>query len=121
MNGKLRDECLNLHWFRSLRHAREQISAWRRHYNAVRPHSALGYLSPMEFLTITAAPSLGLLRAPRRRSSPNPIRRIPVHLGPDPGERSGKGQRVAKSGNQAISLNSHSARLMCSLAIARFR
>jgi putative transposase len=57
-NGKLRDECLNLHWFRSLRNARGEIGAWRRHYNAERPHSALGYLSPMEFLSTTAAPSL---------------------------------------------------------------
>ncbi len=57
LNGKLRDECLNLHWFRSLRHAREEIGAWRRHYNAVRPHSALGYMSPMEFLETTAAPT----------------------------------------------------------------
>ena len=57
-NGKLRDECLNLHWFRSLRHARDEIAAWRRHYNAERPHSALGYLPLMEFLSTTAAPSL---------------------------------------------------------------
>ena len=56
LNGKLRDECLNLHWFRSLRHAREEIGAWRRHYNAVRPHSALGYMSPMEFLEAAAQP-----------------------------------------------------------------
>jgi putative transposase len=34
-NGKMRDECLmNLHWFRSLRHARYEIAEWRRHYNA---------------------------------------------------------------------------------------
>jgi putative transposase len=57
-NGKLRDERLNLHWFRSLRRARDEIGAWRRRYNAERPHSALGYLSPMEFLPTTAAPSL---------------------------------------------------------------
>jgi len=55
LNGKLRDECLNLHWFRSLRHAREEIESWRRHYNTERPHSALGYLSPMEFLMTNAA------------------------------------------------------------------
>lgn len=58
LNGKLRDECLNMHWFRSLRHAREEIAAWRRHYNTERPHSALGYLSPKEFLNLTAAPPL---------------------------------------------------------------
>ena len=57
LNGKLRDECLNLHWFRSLRHAREEIGAWRRHYNAVRPHSALGYMSPMEFLETKTPPT----------------------------------------------------------------
>ena len=57
-NGKMRDECLNLHWFRSLRHTRDEIAAWRRHYNAKRPHSALGWLSPLEFLTTTAAPAL---------------------------------------------------------------
>ncbi|MBL3607187.1 integrase core domain-containing protein, partial [Rhodovulum sulfidophilum] len=43
-NGKFRDECLNLHWFRSLRDAREEIRRWRSHYNTKRPHSALGYL-----------------------------------------------------------------------------
>ncbi len=55
LNGKLRDECLNLHWFRSLRHAREEIERWRCHYNTERPHSALGYRTPMEVLTTYAA------------------------------------------------------------------
>jgi putative transposase len=61
LNGKLRDECLNLHWFRSLRHAREEIELWRHHYNTERPHSALGYRSPMEFLNINAATAPELL------------------------------------------------------------
>ncbi|MBL3608360.1 integrase core domain-containing protein, partial [Rhodovulum sulfidophilum] len=60
-NGKFRDECLNLHWFRSLRDAREEIRRWRSHYNTKRPHSALGYLSPTEFLTKTTAPALETL------------------------------------------------------------
>ncbi len=60
-NGKFRDECLNLHWCQSLRHAREEISRWRHHYNTVRPHSALGYLSPTEFLTKTTAQALETL------------------------------------------------------------
>ncbi len=60
-NGKFRDECLNLHWFRSLLHAREEIGRWRHHYNTARPHSALGYLSPTEFLTTTTAPALETL------------------------------------------------------------
>ena len=54
-NGRFRDECLNLHWFRSLRHARDEIARWRAHYNTKRPHSALGYLSPKEFLTANLA------------------------------------------------------------------
>ncbi len=58
LNGKLRDECLNLHWFRSLRHARDKITAWRHHYNTERPHSALGYMSPKEYLAQITAPSL---------------------------------------------------------------
>ena len=60
-NGKLRDECLNLHWFRSIRHAREEIARCRHHYNTERPHSALGYLSPQEFLMKTTASALETL------------------------------------------------------------
>jgi len=48
-NGKMRDECLNEHWFMSLGEARETIEAWRRDYNEVRPHSALGNRTPHEF------------------------------------------------------------------------
>jgi transposase InsO family protein len=36
-NGRLRDECLNEHWFTSLAHARTVIEAWRREYNEERP------------------------------------------------------------------------------------
>ena len=52
-NGRLRDECLNEHWFPSLGQARHTIEAWRRDYNAVRPHSALGDLPPEEFEQLT--------------------------------------------------------------------
>jgi putative transposase len=45
-NGRLRDECLNQHWFRSLADARQIVEEWRLDYNHVRPHSALGGLSP---------------------------------------------------------------------------
>ena len=48
-NGKFRDECLNEHWFLSMRHAREIIDAWRQEYNDERPHSSLGYLTPNRF------------------------------------------------------------------------
>jgi putative transposase len=48
-NGKLRDECLNMEWFRSRREAAAIIESWRQHYNQVRPHSSLAYLTPHEF------------------------------------------------------------------------
>ena len=49
-NGKFRDECLSLEWFRSRAEAKVIIETWRRHYNEVRPHSSLGYLTPNEFV-----------------------------------------------------------------------
>ena len=48
-HGKFREECLNQHWFLKLDDARETIEDWRIDYNQVRPHSALGYLTPEEF------------------------------------------------------------------------
>ena len=54
-NGKMRDECLNEHWFISLREARETIEAWRRDYNEVRPHTSLGNRTPQEFTGTGAA------------------------------------------------------------------
>ena len=48
-NGKFRDECLSLEWFRSRAEAKVIIETWRQHYNEVRPHSSLGYLTPNEF------------------------------------------------------------------------
>jgi putative transposase len=48
-NGRLRDECLNEHWFRVLQQARDIIAAWRPDYNEQRPHSALCYLTPAKF------------------------------------------------------------------------
>lgn len=48
-NSRLRDECLNEHWFLSLADARHIVEAWRTDYNQTRPHSSLGNLSPEEF------------------------------------------------------------------------
>ena len=48
-NGKFRDECLSIEWFRSRREAVVLIEAWRNHYNEVRPHSSLQYLTPTQF------------------------------------------------------------------------
>ena len=48
-NGRLRDECLNQHWFLSLDEAQAVTEAWRDDYNRVRPHGALGNQTPFEF------------------------------------------------------------------------
>jgi putative transposase len=48
-NGRLRDECLNEHWFTSLAHARAVIEVWRREYNEERPKGSLGGLTPAQF------------------------------------------------------------------------
>jgi putative transposase len=50
LNDKIRDECLNEHWFGSITEARTIVEDWRQDYNHVRPHSALNYLTPMEFV-----------------------------------------------------------------------
>jgi putative transposase len=47
-NGRLRDECLNQHWFLSLPDARRTIEDWRRTYNTARPHSGLAGCTPLQ-------------------------------------------------------------------------
>ncbi len=54
LNGKFRNECLNQHWFLDLAQADRVISEWRHHYNHIRPHSSLGYLSPVAFVNRAA-------------------------------------------------------------------
>jgi transposase InsO family protein len=56
-NGRLRDECLNTHCFLSLAEARTKIEAWRRDYNESRPHTSLGWLTPVEYAAASGRPS----------------------------------------------------------------
>ena len=76
-NGKFRDECLSLEWFRTRAEAKVVIASWRRHYNAVRPHSSLGYLTPNEFAAqqTNAAPgeATGRGAAVFGASAPRPV------------------------------------------------
>lgn len=59
-NGRLRDECLNEHWFVSLAHARAVIEAWRREYNEERPKRSLGGLTPSAYARKLADKSITL-------------------------------------------------------------
>jgi putative transposase len=54
-NGRLRDECLSQEDFWSLAEAKVIIERFRNHYNAKRPHSSLGYKSPLEFANLQSA------------------------------------------------------------------
>jgi len=85
-NGKCRDECLGMEWFRSRAEARVVIEAWRRHFNEVRPHSSLGYLTPAEFAAklqqTNAAPASATCRDAARCGgfAPRPVA-APSQLG----------------------------------------
>jgi len=48
-NGKLRDECLSMQWFKNRVDAKVLIEGFRNHFNEIRPHSSLGQLTPAEF------------------------------------------------------------------------
>ena len=66
LNGKLRDELLNREVFETLQEVRVLIARWREHYNAIRPHSSLGYRPPAPE-TIAAGPPSAPLRAGQQR------------------------------------------------------
>ena len=59
-NGQVRDELLDREIFFTLTEAQILIDRWRREYNTVRPHSALGYRPPAPEAIIPAA--LGRLK-----------------------------------------------------------
>ena len=88
-NGKFRDECLSLEWFRSRAEAKVVIETWRRHYNEVRPHSSLGYLTPAEFVGEDRASKTQ--RRGRQRAGSlryvGPPRSDPLHHRPARGKR----------------------------------
>lgn len=62
-NGRLRDECLNVEIFHSMPEVQGKLAAWRRDYNHHRPHSALGDMTPLEFVA-------------RHHRGPSPSRRL---------------------------------------------
>jgi putative transposase len=59
-NGRMRDELLNQHWWRTLEEARRAIATYREDYNGVRPHSALGNQTPEEFAATLRNLDLGV-------------------------------------------------------------
>ena len=57
-NGRLRDECLNQHWYTSLLDAQRRIEQWRQSYTHDRPCHAVQNQTPMEYVcTFTSTPT----------------------------------------------------------------
>jgi putative transposase len=56
-NGRFRAECLNAHWFLTLDDARSKMEDWRKYYNEVRPHGAIGNKPPITLQNYEGAPS----------------------------------------------------------------
>ena len=48
-NGRMREYCLDLHWFASIEDARSTIDERQRHYIHARPHRSLGRKPPAVF------------------------------------------------------------------------
>nr|QIO98813.1 transposase [Bradyrhizobium symbiodeficiens] len=68
-NGKFKSECLNTHWFLSLDDAQQKMEDWRRDYNEVRPHSAIGNKAPISLLNGSSAPLPGMSLTPENSSA----------------------------------------------------
>src|SRR5207302_2690427 len=77
-HGRLREECLRVSWFRNLFDARRQIETWRRHYNADRPHSSLGYRTPEEFAALNRAAGQSIAGVGQGVSNANPLPHAPI-------------------------------------------
>ena len=119
-NGSLRDECLNMETFASRDHARLICKAYGRKYNAERPHSSLGYLTPAEFAARWSrdkkdgcaggeearlshgAPPAGLSKQNGSSAEARPGSRKAIHVGAPVARQQSRilrvnGSRVAKS------------------------
>ena len=78
-NGRMRDELLNETLFVDLGHARQAVAAWVSDYNTARPHSSLGYKTPLTYaaqLTATgrrAAPDESSARQPVAHTAPRGV------------------------------------------------
>ena len=67
-NGRLRDELLNETLVPSLHRARATLATWRTDYNTERPHSRLGWKTPVAY-----APQQGLTLRNPQSSAPAPV------------------------------------------------
>ncbi len=84
-NGKLRDECLNMNSWASLREAQVLIEAWRRDYNTERPHESLGWKTPSEYISALGGAAAPPRAGPTHAPCTNPMSSdtlMPQHTAP---------------------------------------
>ena len=79
-HGRLRDECLNASWFRTLNDVRCTLAAWREEYNCERPHSSLDYRTPYEF-KLALEEIRAMARIPSPTTTSNTTQKTPVMNG----------------------------------------
>jgi putative transposase len=79
-HGRLRDECLNATWFRTLNDVRYTLAAWREDYNCERPHSSLDYRTPQEF-KLALEGIRAMARIPSPTTTSNTTEKTPVMNG----------------------------------------
>jgi transposase InsO family protein len=72
-NAQIRNELLNGEIFYTLKEAQIMIDGWRRHYNTVRPHGALGYRPPAPEVFVPA-----MTAWPAARARPASPAKLPV-------------------------------------------
>ena len=85
-NGRFREECLNVSWFRNLFDTRRRLAAWRDHYNQQRPHSALGNRTPDEYALAQANAGLCIAEKGRGGSIATPSSQTHLPALRQPGE-----------------------------------
>ncbi len=51
-NARVRDECLNVHWFTSIEEAKNITENYRKEFNYERPHSSLKNMTPIQFANL---------------------------------------------------------------------
>jgi len=63
-NGRLRDDLLNRELFYSVKEAKVMVESWRLEYNNHRPHSSLGYMTPVTYAASCKPPGSATLHLP---------------------------------------------------------
>ena len=94
-NGRLRDECLNETLFTSLHYARVVLAAWQRDYNEVRPHSALGGLTPSAAPGAVSVSTCSPASRPLRAGSAGGLRPALTQAARDDSGGNGRGGETA--------------------------